>query len=614
VSGEPLVSCIMPTGDRRVFAHQAIRYFLRQDYENAELIVVDDGYDAVNDLVHGDERIRYVRVERGTTLGEKRNIACEAARGELIAHWDDDDWIGPSRLRAQVEALRSTGALATAARELLHYRLTVGDAWLYRASPGAAAELAGATLLYRRSAWAGRRFPPVGLGEHRDLLATLPPRAVHAAPQPRFYMAVIHAANAAAANLDDPRWEPRPFADVDERLNGDAGFYVDLRSGRTPAGRDAGRPSTTVTVSSNFMVWDGYGSMAEYLAVGLARVGADVRVAPFSVDPRGLSEEFMRLLARGPADETGPVVWFAPPPGAHERFPKASDVFVNTMWEANRFPYGWVPAIQRTRGLIVPTRFVAEVARRQGVTVPIEVIPEGVDPEVYGFVDRPEREGVTTLMVGPLVRRKHFEEAVAGWRRAFDGDAAARLILKSKFGLRAIGVDDPRIEVADDTEDSRGILHWYREAHVLLALGNEGFGLPLVEGMATGLPVVALDSEGQSDVCADAGGLVLSVPPRRFEDCDDTEWGPAGARGVPDPNDVADRLHWVAGHRAEARELGREASRWALRHRNVWAKPPAVLDFVESRLHAPRPLRRAVTAHSRRRRGPSAERELQATS
>ena len=36
-----MVSCIMPTYDRRKFVPQAIKYFLRQDYQNTELIVLD---------------------------------------------------------------------------------------------------------------------------------------------------------------------------------------------------------------------------------------------------------------------------------------------------------------------------------------------------------------------------------------------------------------------------------------------------------------------------------------------------------------------------------------------------------------------------------------------
>ena len=40
-----LVSCVMPTRDRRPFALQAVRYFLRQDFPTRELLVLDDGSD-----------------------------------------------------------------------------------------------------------------------------------------------------------------------------------------------------------------------------------------------------------------------------------------------------------------------------------------------------------------------------------------------------------------------------------------------------------------------------------------------------------------------------------------------------------------------------------------
>ena len=103
MSGWPLVSCIMPTRNRRRFAVQAIWYFLRQDYPERELIVVDDGEETIEHVIPQDERIHYTRATR-LPLGEKRNLACQEAAGELIAHWDDDDWSSPDRLRRQVDA------------------------------------------------------------------------------------------------------------------------------------------------------------------------------------------------------------------------------------------------------------------------------------------------------------------------------------------------------------------------------------------------------------------------------------------------------------------------------------------------------------------------------
>ena len=56
-----------------------------------------------------DDRIVYLRRDQRSSVGVKRNLACEHAEGELIAHFDDDDWYAPNRLSIQVAALRESG-------------------------------------------------------------------------------------------------------------------------------------------------------------------------------------------------------------------------------------------------------------------------------------------------------------------------------------------------------------------------------------------------------------------------------------------------------------------------------------------------------------------------
>src|SRR5207245_6042896 len=99
------ISCIMPTYNRRFFVPHAIRCFLRQDLAESELIVVDDGADSVADLMPDDPRIRYIRLPERHTIGQKRNIGCAQAWGEIIVHWDDDDWMASWRLSYQVESM-----------------------------------------------------------------------------------------------------------------------------------------------------------------------------------------------------------------------------------------------------------------------------------------------------------------------------------------------------------------------------------------------------------------------------------------------------------------------------------------------------------------------------
>jgi hypothetical protein len=112
--------------------------------------------------------------------------------------------------------------------------------------------------------------------------------------------------------------------------------------------------------------------------------------------------------------------------------------------------------------------------------------------------------------------------------------------------------------------------------------------------MATGLPVIALNSEGQADICAEARDYLLPVEPVAWEPYNDLSWGPAGVQGVPGVEDVANRLRWVAEHRGEAREMGRAASDWVIAHRNVWTMGPAILDVMERYVQPTRSLRRTM--------------------
>lgn len=109
-----LVSCVMPTRNRRHLVPQAIRYFFGQRYSAAELIIVDDSTVPVDDLITHDGRMQYVRVDEGSSIGAKMNAGCEVARGDIIAQWDDDDWHGPNRIMRQVAPILSKQASITA--------------------------------------------------------------------------------------------------------------------------------------------------------------------------------------------------------------------------------------------------------------------------------------------------------------------------------------------------------------------------------------------------------------------------------------------------------------------------------------------------------------------
>src|SRR5574341_2171573 len=148
-----LVTCIMPTYNRRAFVPQAIRCFLRQNYANTELLVVDDGADCIADCIPETDRIRYLRLDRRLTIGAKRNFACERAHGEFIVHWDDDDWYAVDRVTRQIAALHERNSDISGSSRIYYYDVRTARAWEYRFSNSSAAWVGGNTLSYRKSFW-----------------------------------------------------------------------------------------------------------------------------------------------------------------------------------------------------------------------------------------------------------------------------------------------------------------------------------------------------------------------------------------------------------------------------------------------------------------------------
>ena len=231
----PLVSCIMPTHDRRRFVPQAIRYFQRQDLQDAELIVVDDGADAVGDLVPDDPLIRYIRLPERRTIGVKRNIACQQARGELIVHWDDDDWMASWRLRYQIDSFLQADADVSGLRVLLFCQIPTGRCWRYEYPEGRQPWVADATFCYRRSFWESHPFADTSYGIDTGYLWQEPAKRLGVLADPSFYVALVHDRNTSRKDTADAWWHPCPTSEVASRMGADWAYYEEVLGAARPA-------------------------------------------------------------------------------------------------------------------------------------------------------------------------------------------------------------------------------------------------------------------------------------------------------------------------------------------------------------------------------------------
>lgn len=185
-----LVSAIMPTKDRAAFIPGVIACFLSQDWPDKELLILDDGESIAHLIPKHHPEISYHRCEP-RSVGAKRNIACSRAQGEVIVHWDSDDWFAPNRITDQV--LRHTESKASISG---YSKLPFADddlrrAWMYSSWVGQ--YVVGTSLCYSKEYWLSHPFLDVSQGEDNHMVHNAP--SVVTADGSRFIVARTHGGN-----------------------------------------------------------------------------------------------------------------------------------------------------------------------------------------------------------------------------------------------------------------------------------------------------------------------------------------------------------------------------------------------------------------------------------
>src|SRR4029453_2363145 len=151
----------------------------------------------------------------------------------------------------------------------------------------------------------------------------------------------------------------------------------------------------------------------------------------------------------------------------------------------------------------------------------VHVVPNGVDLERFG-PEGPALElggdpAVRFLFVGGAIHRKGVDLLLAGWQRAFAGDEDVQLVVKD-FGSDGVyrGADRGRIrELAEagalvhldaDLDDAE-MAALYRACDVLVPPSRgEGFAMPVLEAMASGLPVIHTAGGPTDEFCPPQAG------------------------------------------------------------------------------------------------------------
>ena len=155
----PFVSICTPTFNRRPFIPIIIKCFENQTYpkDKIEWIIVDDGTDKIEDLVSHIPQVKYFRYEEKMSLGRKRNITNEKAKGDIIIYMDDDDYYPPERVSHAVRTLQKNPKALCAGSSTMYIYFKHIDK-MYQFGPYGPNHATAATFAFRKELLQKTRF------------------------------------------------------------------------------------------------------------------------------------------------------------------------------------------------------------------------------------------------------------------------------------------------------------------------------------------------------------------------------------------------------------------------------------------------------------------------
>jgi glycosyltransferase involved in cell wall biosynthesis len=251
------------------------------------------------------------------------------------------------------------------------------------------------------------------------------------------------------------------------------------------------------------------------------------------------------------------------------RRPKFSRL--RTTWfyyELSSVPRKVVEDINSNDQIYVTSSFVARIFSDHGVVAPTTVLGHGFDPKRYRYAARSRDREFIFLCVAEHSPRKNLPFLVECFERAFQDTKDVRLVLK----LGLLGEGDIRRYISQPDKVSiygrrslseAKLAGLYESAHCfVLPTRAEGFGLPILEAMATGLPVIVTNYSGHLDFCTTENSFLIhnkglvDSDPECFPNFR-SQWGD------PDPEHLVSLLRYVYRNYDRALAVGQRGCKAA---------------------------------------------------
>ncbi len=357
--------------------------------------------------------------------------------------------------------------------------------------------------------------------------------------------------------------------------------------GRAPGARAAHAERVGTAFQGEFFAYNSMALVNRELARALVANGgaiaADLAIVPDEPAPEpsvAADPRFAALRSRARRGVPPCDVLIRQSNGAADfRHVDGADAIVQILpWEYGTLPVTWVEGIRAGGAdeIWTPTEYCRAMFLEAGIEGDrVAVVPNGVDPERFS----PDRDvppyplatekRFTFLFIGGMLPRKGVDVLLAAYRRAFARGDDVALVLKL-FGtrtfyqledggasLRAFADDPsaPELVLIEEELTDEDVVRLYRTCGALaFPYRGEGFGLPMLEALACGLPVIAT-AGGAADAFLD-DDVAYRVPAQRVALHGTMRGEALAGEGwwlEPDVDALAATMRHVAANPGEAR-------------------------------------------------------------